>query len=152
MFYLYIHETCFWLLCSATVHFPWEAVALGVNMGSHWEPDPKLTQRFVLARCSGYWNEVFRNIRNFCFILLGLGSKQCRPFNEHLEDELSSKCWHYLDLRRSNKSLAVRAMTQVVVVCHHWGTDSIPVRSMWKLWWTEWLCYVFVRRGLLISP
>jgi hypothetical protein len=133
----YGHEICFRFLYSATENVSWELLVLGMNMGLHWE----LYSSWLGAP---YWQGALgtgtRGYETFAtFVLfLGLGSKEGRPFREHLEDELSAKCWDHLDVRRSNKSLAGRAITQVVVRLSPLRSDSVPVRSTWNLWWTEW--------------
>jgi len=111
---LYGHETCFWFLYLATENFSWGLLALGMNMGLHWEP-------YSSWHGAPYWHGVlgigtrfFETFVIFVSFFWGLGSKQCRPFRERLEDELCSKCWDHLDLRWSNNSLAGRAITQVV--------------------------------------
>ena len=40
----------------------------------------QLTRRSVMARGSRYWNEIFRNIRNFCFIFWDSVQKSEDPF------------------------------------------------------------------------
>ena len=40
----------------------------------------QLTRRPVLARGSGFWNEVFRSVRNFCLIFWDSVQKSADPF------------------------------------------------------------------------
>ena len=41
----------------------------------------QLTRRTVLARGSGYWDEAFRNIRNFCFMFFGTRFKRVQTLS-----------------------------------------------------------------------
>jgi hypothetical protein len=80
---------------------------------------------------------------NFCFIFMGLGAKHCRPFREHLEGVLCSKCWDRLHVGRSNKRPEARAMSQIIAsltslrsgfrcrpVCVEFVVDKVALRHV----------------------
>jgi len=77
---LYGHEIFLWFLYSATDFFFFESYWLMDEHGLTLRAILQLTRRSVLARGSGYWNEVFRNIRTFCFIFWDSVQKIADPF------------------------------------------------------------------------